>query len=101
MRPTAHLINASRGPVVGDTALLDTLLEGRMRLPPSTPSGPSRRRPIMPFEATLTCWRHRQLGDASLELYRIYGDTVRNIVSSRTLFSVSGSDPADGLASRC
>jgi phosphoglycerate dehydrogenase-like enzyme len=80
MRPTAHLINTSRGPIVDEAALLDALREGRIagaaidvfETEPLPPDHPFRSQP------NLLATPH--LGYVSEELYRtFYGDTVRNI----------------------
>jgi phosphoglycerate dehydrogenase-like enzyme len=82
MKPTARLVNTSRGPIVVESALIDALATGRIAgaavdvfdTEPLPPDHPYRR--IDKLLAT------PHIGYVSRELYkRFYGDTVANILA--------------------
>ncbi len=80
MRPTAHLINTSRGPIVDETALLDALREGRIAGAAIDVFGTEPLAPDHAFRSQANLLATPHLGYVSQELYRtFYGDTVRNI----------------------
>ena len=59
MRPTAYLINTSRGPIVNTAGLVQALSEGRSRAPVSTSSTRSRFRWTTRSARCPTSWRRR------------------------------------------
>jgi len=82
MKPSARLINTSRGPIVDEPALIEVLREGRIAgaaldvfdIEPLPTDHPFRS-----MENVL-CTPH--LGYVTRDLYRIfYGDTVQNITT--------------------
>lgn len=82
MKPTARLVNTSRGPIVVESALIDALATGRIAgaavdvfdTEPLPPDHPYRR--IDKLLAT------PHIGYVSRELYkRFYGDTVANVLA--------------------
>ena len=80
MRPTAHLINTSRAPIVDETALLDALREGRIAGAAIDVFGTEPLAPDHAFRSQANLLATPHLGYVSQELYRtFYGDTVRNI----------------------
>jgi phosphoglycerate dehydrogenase-like enzyme len=80
MRPTAHLINTSRGPIIDEIALLDALREGRIAGAAIDVFGTEPLAPDHPFRSQANLLATPHLGYVSQELYRtFYGDTVRNI----------------------
>ena len=80
MRPTAHLINTSRGPIVDEAALLDALREGRIASAAIDVFETEPLPPDHPFRSQANLLATPHLGYVSQALYRtFYGDTVRNI----------------------
>jgi phosphoglycerate dehydrogenase-like enzyme len=82
MKPSARLVNTSRGPIVEEPALIKVLREGRIAgaaLDVFDIEPLPTDHPLRSMENVL-CTPH--LGYVTRDLYRIfYGDTVQNITT--------------------
>lgn len=82
MKPTARLINSSRGPIVDETALVDALIAGRIA---GAAVDVFETEPLPadhPFRDLPNVLATPHIGYVTEEMYRtFYGDTVKNIVA--------------------
>ena len=82
MKPTAYLLNLSRGPVVDESALLAALREGRLA---GAGIDTFEQEPLPadhPFRSMPNVLTTPHIGYVTQELYRtFYGDCVRNILA--------------------
>jgi phosphoglycerate dehydrogenase-like enzyme len=81
MKPTARIINTSRGPIVDEAALIDALKNGRLAGAALDVYGSEPLDAQHPFRSMPNVLATPHIGYVSSELYRtFYGDSVRNIV---------------------
>jgi phosphoglycerate dehydrogenase-like enzyme len=81
MKPSARLINTSRGHIVDEAALIDVLRGGRIAGAALDVFDTEPLPPDHPFRSLPTVLATPHIGYVNADLYRIfYGDTVRNIV---------------------
>lgn len=82
MKPTARLINSSRGPIVDEAALVDALINGRIA---SAAVDVFETEPLPadhPFRDLPNVLATPHIGYVTEEMYRtFYGDSVRNILA--------------------
>lgn len=81
MKPTARLVNTSRGPIVDEAALIEALTAGRLAGAAVDVYEPEPLSPDHPFRRLPNVLATPHIGYVSEEMYRtFYGDTVRNVV---------------------
>jgi len=80
MKPTARLINTSRGPIVQQTALIEALQAGRIAGAAIDVYDVEPLPPEHPFRSLQNLLATPHMGYVSREAYKtFYGDTVKNI----------------------
>jgi len=80
MKPTARLINTSRGPIVQQTALIEALQAGRIAGAAIDVYDVEPLPPEHPFRSLQNVLATPHMGYVSREAYKtFYGDTVKNI----------------------
>jgi phosphoglycerate dehydrogenase-like enzyme len=81
MKPTARLVNTSRGPIVDEAALIEALTASRLAGAAVDVYEPEPLSPDHPFRRLPNVLATPHIGYVSEEMYRtFYGDTVRNVV---------------------
>lgn len=81
MKPTARLVNTSRGPIVAEAALIEALTQGRLAGAAVDVYDPEPLPPDHPFRRLPQVLATPHIGYVSEEMYRtFYGDTVRNVI---------------------
>ncbi|MGF6710620.1 phosphoglycerate dehydrogenase-like enzyme [Luteibacter sp. W1I16] len=81
MKPTARLINSSRGPIVDEAALIDALRHGRLAGAAIDVFDEEPLPPAHPFRTLPNVLATPHIGYVTEEMYRtFYGDTVRNVL---------------------
>ncbi|HEY4092399.1 MAG TPA: D-2-hydroxyacid dehydrogenase family protein [Luteibacter sp.] len=81
MKPTARLVNTSRGPIVDEAALIEALVQGRIAGAAVDVYDPEPLPLDHPFRRLPNVLATPHIGYVSEEMYRtFYGDTVRNVV---------------------
>ena len=82
MKPTARLVNTSRGPIVAEAALIDALRDGTIAGAAVDVFDIEPLPPEHPYRSLQNVLATPHIGYVSRELYAaFYGDTVRNIVA--------------------
>lgn len=81
MKPTARLVNSSRGPIVDEAALVDALRAGRIAGAAVDVFDDEPLPADHPFRSLPNVLATPHIGYVTEEMYRtFYGDTVRNLV---------------------
>ncbi|UPG94968.1 D-2-hydroxyacid dehydrogenase family protein [Luteibacter aegosomatissinici] len=81
MKPTARLVNTSRGPIVDEAALIEALTRGALAGAAIDVYDPEPLAADHPFRRLPNVLATPHVGYVSEEMYRtFYGDTVRNVV---------------------
>jgi phosphoglycerate dehydrogenase-like enzyme len=82
MKPTARLINSSRGPIVDENALIDALSQGRLAGAAVDVFEVEPLPADHPFRTLPNVLATPHIGYVTAEMYRtFYGDSVNNIVA--------------------
>jgi phosphoglycerate dehydrogenase-like enzyme len=82
MKPSARLVNTSRGPIVDEAALIKALTEGRLAGAAIDVYEPEPLAPGHPFRRLPNVLATPHIGYVSEEMYRtFYGDTVANVLA--------------------
>jgi phosphoglycerate dehydrogenase-like enzyme len=82
MKPTARLINSSRGPIVDDTALIDALSQNRLAGAAVDVFDVEPLPADHPFRTLPNVLATPHIGYVTEEMYRtFYGDSVNNVVA--------------------
>jgi phosphoglycerate dehydrogenase-like enzyme len=82
MKPSARLVNTSRGPIVDEAALITALMEGRLAGAAIDVYEPEPLAPDHPFRRLPNVLATPHIGYVSEEMYRtFYGDTVANVLA--------------------
>jgi len=82
MKPTARLVNTSRGPIVDEAALVDALTHGKLAGAAMDVYDPEPLAADHPFRRLPNVLATPHIGYVSEEMYRTFhGDTVRNVVA--------------------
>jgi phosphoglycerate dehydrogenase-like enzyme len=82
MKPSARLVNTSRGPIVEEAALIDALRERRIAGAAIDVFDVEPLPPDHPYRSLENALATPHIGYVSRELYRtFYGDTVKNIAA--------------------
>ncbi|QDE38129.1 D-2-hydroxyacid dehydrogenase family protein [Luteibacter pinisoli] len=82
MKPSARLVNTSRGPIVDEAALIRALTDGKLAGAAIDVYEPEPLAPDHPFRRLPNVLATPHIGYVSEEMYRtFYGDTVANVLA--------------------